>query len=196
MNDGNPSSAFQNIPEPDPGYLIATEHTQDSLDTRTALVIIVSDRAAQAESDGEPAPDDTARLVAELLEESGFSVDGIVTVRSKKSHIRKALETAVVGGSDLALTIGGTGVGPRDRTPAATRPVLDRLVPGIAQAIRISGMGCGCVEAATSCGIAGVSGSTVVVNVASSRAAIRDGMATLLPLVSHVVGQLHEASGD
>ena len=91
---------------------------------------------------------------------------------------------------DLVLTVGGTGVGPRDRTPEATRSVLDQLVPGIAQALRSSGLACGAVDACTSRGISGVSGSTVVVNLAASRAAVRDGMATLTPLISHVIAEL------
>ena len=138
--------------------------------------------------------EDTDRLVTELLVEAGFSVDGCLSVRSKKSQIRQAIETAVVGGVDLVLTVGGTGVGPRDRTPEATRSVLDQLVPGIAQALRSSGLACGAVDACTSRGISGVSGSTVVVNLAASRAAVRDGMATLTPLVHHVIDQLQKHS--
>ena len=92
------------------------------------------------------------------------------------------------------LTIGGTGVGPRDKTPEATRAVLDQMVPGVAQALRSSGQACGAVDACTSRGISGVSGSTVIVNVAASRAAVRDGMATLTPLVHHLVDQLQKSS--
>jgi len=121
---------------------------------------------------------------------AAFVVDAVVKVRSKRSQIRKAIETGVIGGADLVLTVGGTGVGPRDKTPEATRDLLDQAVPGIAQALRSSGLHCGAVDAAVSRGLSGVSGSTVVVNVASSRAAIRDGMATLTPLVHHLVDQL------
>lgn len=85
-------------------------------------------------------------------------------------------------------------MGPRDKTPEATRAVLDQMVPGVAQALRSSGQACGAVDACTSRGISGVSGSTVIVNVASSRAAVRDGMATLTPLVHHLVDQLQKTS--
>ena len=67
-------------------------------------------------------------------------------------------------------------------------------MPGIAQALRSSGLACGAVDACTSRGISGVSGSTVVVNLAGPRAAVRDGMATLTPLVHHVIDQLQKYS--
>lgn len=68
------------------------------------------------------------------------------------------------------------------------------MVPGVSQAIRSSGQACGAVDAATSRGICGVSGSTVVVNLAASRQAIRDGMATMNPLVSHLIADLNKVS--
>ncbi|MFP7366516.1 molybdopterin-binding protein [Corynebacterium callunae] len=168
--------------EPDPEYLKATEQEFVQSSQRRALVVLVRDHA--------PEDDETGRLVSELLVESGFNVDAVVQVRSKKSEIRQAIETAVVGGADLVLTIGGVGVGPRDKTPEATKAILDQHLPGIAQSLRSSGIACGAVDACVSRGISGISGSTVVVNLAPSRSAIRDGMATLTPLVHFVVDQL------
>ncbi|RSZ61287.1 MogA/MoaB family molybdenum cofactor biosynthesis protein [Corynebacterium hylobatis] len=179
------AAALLDTVEPDEAFLIAAEQEEVPQARRRALVVLISDHAIDA---GE----DTDRLVTELLIEAGFSVDAVVSVRSKKSQIRQAIETAVVGGVDLVLTVGGTGVGPRDRTPEATRGVLDQLVPGIAQALRSSGQACGAVDACTSRGISGVSGSTVVVNLAPSRTAVRDGMATLTPLVHHLIDQLQK----
>src|SRR5699024_3812836 len=181
------TSALLDVADPDEAFLLATEQEKAVPARRRALVVLVSDHVLGS---GE----DTDRLVTELLMEAGFAVDGVLSVRSKKSQIRQAIETAVVGGVDLVLTVGGTGVGPRDRTPEATRSVLDQLVPGIAQALRASGLACGAVDACTSRGISGVSGSTVVVNLAASRAAVRDGMATVTPLVHHRVEQLQEDS--
>ncbi|MCG7229311.1 molybdenum cofactor biosynthesis protein B [Corynebacterium minutissimum] len=181
------SRELDDVNEPDDAFLFASEKEQSVQAPRRALVVIVTDH-----------PDDTAqdtsRLAGELLAEADFTVDGAVIVRSKKSKIRQAIETGVVGGVDLVLTIGGTGVGPRDKTPEATRAVLDQMVPGVAQALRSSGQACGAVDACTSRGISGVSGSTVIVNVASSRAAVRDGMATLTPLVHYLVDQLQKSS--
>ncbi|SDG15648.1 molybdenum cofactor biosynthesis protein B [Pseudonocardia sp. WMMC193] len=150
-----------------------------------ALVVIVDDRVNHGE-----ARDRTGPLVAELLEEAGFVVDGAVSVPGEAVAIRNALNTAVIGGVDLVITVGGTGVSPRDVTSDATAGVLDRPIPGIAEAIRASGLAAGAVDAGLSRGLVGVSGSTLVVNLASSRAAVRDGMATLSPLVAHVIGEL------
>lgn len=181
------SHELDNVTEPDDAFLIASEQEQSVQAPRRALVVIVTDHPGDSAQD-------TSRLAGELLTEADFTVDGAVIVKSKKSKIRQAIETGVVGGVDLVLTIGGTGVGPRDKTPEATRAVLDQMVPGVAQALRSSGQACGAVDACTSRGISGVSGSTVIVNVASSRAAVRDGMATLTPLVHHLVDQLQKTS--
>lgn len=148
-----------------------------------AMVVVVDDRAGGH-------PDRIGPLVTELLEEEGFLVGGVVGVASEESEVRKALETAVVGGFDLVVTVGGTGVGPRDITPEVTEEILDQRLPGIAEALRSSGLTAGAVDSIVSRGHVGVSGSTVVANLAPSRAAIRDGMATLCPLVSYVVAQI------
>jgi molybdenum cofactor synthesis domain-containing protein len=150
-----------------------------------ALVVIVDDRVVHGEHD-----DKTGPLVTELLEETGFIVDGTVAVAGEMVDIRNALNTAVIGGVDLVVTVGGTGVSPRDVTPDATLGVLDRPIPGIAEALRASGLAAGAVDAGISRGLVGVSGSTLVVNLAGSRAAVRDGMATLSALVPHVIEEL------
>jgi molybdenum cofactor synthesis domain-containing protein len=150
-----------------------------------ALVVVVDDRVSHGERE-----DSTGPLVMELLEEARLVVDGVIVVPGDPVAIRNALNTAVIGGVDLVVTIGGTGVSPRDVTADATAGVLDRPIPGIAEAIRASGLAAGAVDAGLSRGLVGVSGSTLVVNLAPSRAAIRDGMATLTPLVAHVIAEL------
>ena len=151
-----------------------------------ALVVTVSDHLAHDE-DGW-----VGVLVTELLSEAGFAVDGSVTVPSDEPDIRTALNTAVIGGVDLVVTVGGTGVSPRDVTPDVTAEVIDRELPGIAQALRWSGMAAGVVDAVISRGLVGISGSTLVANIAPSRAAIRDGLATLIPLATHVISELSD----
>lgn len=150
-----------------------------------ALVVIVSDRLAHEESD-----DGTGALVTELLAEVGFAVNGIVLVPSDEIDIRNALNTAVIGGVDLVVTVGGTGVSPRDVVPDVTAEVLDRELPGVAEAVRWSGAVAGVMEAVASRGLVGVSGSTLVANIAGTRAAIRDGLATLAPLARYLIGEL------
>lgn len=163
--------------------MIGMERTAQRLGR--ALVVLVDDRVAQGEHD-----DTTGPLVGELLEEAGFIVDGTVAVAGEVTDIRNALNTAVIGGVDLVVTVGGTGVSPRDVTPDATLGLLDRPIPGIAEALRASGLAAGATDAGISRGVVGVSGSTLVVNLAGSRSAVRDGMATLTPLVQFVIEQI------
>ena len=150
-----------------------------------AMVVVVTDRLGGHE-------DAIGPLVTELLAEEGFLVGGVVGVAAEETEVRKALETAVVGGFDFVVTVGGAGVGPRDITPEVTEEILDKRLPGIAEAVRSSGLTAGAVDSIVSRGHVGVSGSTVVANLAPSRAAIRDGMATLCPLVSYVVAELSD----
>ena len=150
-----------------------------------ALVIVVDDRTAHGDEEDHSGP-----LVTELLGEAGFMVDGVVVVSSDEVEIRNALNTAVIGGVDLVVSVGGTGVTPRDVTPEATRDLLDRELLGISEALRASGLSAGIVDAGVSRGLAGISGSTLGVKLAGSRAAVRDGMATLGPLAAQVIAQL------
>ncbi|GAB3555373.1 molybdenum cofactor synthesis domain-containing protein [Actinopolyspora lacussalsi] len=177
-------------PDGDPSAATVSDMERNAQRLGRALVVVVDDRVAQSEQE-----DTTGPLVTELLEEAGFIVDGSVAVAGETVEIRNALNTAVIGGVDMVITVGGTGVSPRDVTPDATSGVLDRPVPGIAEALRASGLAAGAVDAGVSRGLVGVSGSTLVVNLAGSRAAIRDGMATLTPLVTHVIEQLSGIDG-
>ncbi|MGK2880266.1 MAG: MogA/MoaB family molybdenum cofactor biosynthesis protein [Mycobacterium sp.] len=150
-----------------------------------ALVVVVDDRTAHGDEEDHSGP-----LVTELLIEAGFVVDGVVVVSSDEIEIRNALNTAVIGGVDLVVSVGGTGVSPRDVTPESTVEILDRELLGISEALRASGLSAGIIDAGVSRGLAGISGSTLVVNLAGSRLAVRDGMATLNPLARNVIAQL------
>ncbi|OBI50724.1 molybdenum cofactor biosynthesis protein [Mycobacterium kyorinense] len=171
-------------PGSDHGYTVAAMEQRADLVGR-ALVVVVDDRTAHGDEEDHSGP-----LVTELLSEAGFVVDGVVAVAADEVEIRNALNTAVIGGVDLVVSVGGTGVTPRDVAPEATREILDRELLGIAEAIRASGLSAGVVEAGLSRGLAGISGSTLVVNLAGSRYAVRDGMATLNPLAAQIIGQL------
>ncbi|CAN5620077.1 MogA/MoaB family molybdenum cofactor biosynthesis protein [soil metagenome] len=166
------------------GYTVASMEQPHALMGR-ALIVVVDDRTAHGDDKDHSGP-----LVTELLSEAGFVVDGVVVVASDEVEIRNALNTAVIGGVDLVVSVGGTGVTPRDVTPEATVDILDRELLGIAEALRASGLSAGITDAGLSRGLAGISGSTLVVNLAGSRAAVRDGMATLNPLAIQIIGQL------
>ncbi len=170
-------------PRLDPRYTVAPMEQGAELVGR-ALVVVVDDRTAHGDEDH------SGPLVTELLTEAGFVVDGVVAVAADEVEIRNALNTAVIGGVDLVVSVGGTGVTPRDVTPEATLDILDREILGVAEAIRASGLAAGIMEAGLSRGLAGISGSTLVVNLAGSRYAVRDGMATLNPLATQLIGQL------
>jgi len=96
----------------------------------------------------------------------------------------------VDGGARVVLTTGGTGLTPTDRTPEVTRALLDREVPGIAEAIRAYGVGKGVPTAALSRGLAGVAGDCLVVNLPGSRGGVKDAIAVLEPLLLHAVEQV------
>lgn len=167
-----------------PGYTVSSMEQPEGPAGR-ALVVVVDDRRARGVEEDHSGP-----LVTELLDEAGFVVDGVVVVSADEVEIRNALNTAVIGGVDLVVSVGGTGVTPRDVAPEATSAILDREILGIAEALRASGLAAGCTDAGLSRGLAGISGSTLVVNLAGSRSAVRDGMATLCPLAAHVISAL------
>lgn len=174
---------------PDGPGITVSDMNMDAPVAGRALVVVVDDRTAHGEAD------QTGPLVTELLTEAGFLVDGVVVVSNDEVDVRNALNTAVIGGVDLVVSVGGTGMSPRDVTPDATAEVLDRELLGISEALRSSGLAAGSLDAGLSRGLAGVSGSTLVVNLAGSRAAVRDGMATLTPLAAHVIGELSSLDG-
>jgi molybdenum cofactor biosynthesis protein B len=154
-----------------------------------AVVVTVSDRSSAGER-----PDLSGPLAAELLAGLGFEVGPVVVVPDVVADVEAALRTAVRSGADLVVTTGGTGIAPRDVTPEATARVLDTVVPGIAEAIRAYS-GEAVPTSALSRGTAGVSGSTLLVNLPGSPGGVRDGVAVLTTVVGHALAQLRGA-GD
>ena len=148
-----------------------------------ARVIVASNRAAA----GVYADTSGPRLVAGLRE-LGCEVGEPVVVPAG-DPVAEALRAAVADGVDVVLTSGGTGVTPTDRTPEATRGLLDFEIPGIAEAIRAYSRD-RVPAAALSRGLAGVAGRTLVVNLPGSTGGAKDGLAVLGPLLAHTVDQI------
>ena len=119
----------------------------------------------------------------------GFAV-GEPVVRPDGEPVGDAISAAVAGGARVVLTTGGTGLTPTDRTPEVTRPLLDREVPGLAEAIRAAGVAKGVPTAVLSRGLAGVSGQALVVNLPGSRGGVKDALAVLEPVLVHAVEQI------
>src|SRR4051794_34473668 len=134
-------------------------------------------------------PDATRPVIVDWLREQGFAVDQSAVVPDG-APVGAAIAAAVAAGARVVLTTGGTGLTPTDRTPEATRGLLEREVPGIAEAIRAYGLAQGVPTAMLSRGLAGVVGETLVVNLPGSRGGVRDGLVVLAPVLRHAVEQV------
>ncbi len=150
---------------------------------RTAHVITVSDRGSRGEREDLSGP-----RAVERLREQGFET-ALSMVRDGADSVSVAIRTAIEEGADVVITSGGTGVGPRDLTPEGTAPLLTREIPGIAEELRRFGAS-KTPMALLSRGLAGVAGSTAVVNLPGSVKAVDEGMDVLLPILSHLLDQI------
>jgi molybdopterin adenylyltransferase len=155
---------------------------------RRAAVITVSSGVARGER-----PDESGAYLREGLQNLGFQVlppvvvpDGVEPLGSE---IRRLCDAEMV---DLLLTTGGTGLTPDDLTPEATRPLIAREVPGIAEMLRAAGS-TATPTAVLSRGVAGIRGKTLVVNLPGSLSAVREGLALLVPILTHVFELLEGA---
>jgi len=149
-----------------------------------AAVVVASNRAASGVYE-----DTTGPVIVDFLTGLGFATPAPVVVPDG-DPVGDAIRAAVADGARVVLTTGGTGLTPTDRTPEVTRPLLDREVPGLAEAIRAAGVAKGVPTAVLSRGLAGVSGSCLVVNLPGSRGGVKDALGVLEPVLLHAVEQV------
>ena len=150
-----------------------------------AAVLTVSDRVSRGEAE-----DRSGDTLAELLAADGYDVERRV-VPDEADQIAAAIEE-LASAARVVLTTGGTGLAPRDVTPEATRTVLQREAPGIAEALRADSIA-KTPHGLLSRGAAGVVGSTLVVNLPGSVGGCRDGYAVLQPALGHALSLLGDA---
>ncbi len=149
-----------------------------------AAVLTVSDGVSEGTRE-----DRSGALLAELLSGDGHDVERRVVPDERDEIVAALAELAAE--ADVVLTTGGTGLAPRDVTPEATGSVLDRLAPGISEAIRADAIR-RTPHGMISRGLAGVRGTTLVVNLPGSTGGCRDGYAVLRPALAHAVALLQE----
>ncbi|MEN6507898.1 MAG: MogA/MoaB family molybdenum cofactor biosynthesis protein [Smithella sp.] len=150
-----------------------------------AVVITVSDKGSQGKRQDLSGP-----AIAEMLAEAAVEVKHTLIIPDEVDQIQKAIiQFADVEKMDLILTTGGTGVSPRDLTPDATLKVLDKEIPGMAEAMRIASMKI-TPHAMISRAIAGIRGHSLIINLPGSPKGATENLAVVLPAIPHAIEKI------
>ena len=142
-------------------------------------ILTISDKGARGEREDRSGP-----AIREMIEAAGGEIVRAMIIPDEQDEIRAALIGWSDEGLELILTTGGTGFSPRDWTPEATKAVLDREAPGIAEAIRRAGME-KTPTAMLSRAVAGIRKRTLIVNLPGSEKAVRESLEAILPALPH-----------
>ena len=145
-----------------------------------ALVLTVSDGVSSGARG-----DRSGAALRRLLEQAGFEVEGRV-VPDEREQVANAIWDAVAGGTDLVVSTGGTGLGPRDVTPQATAPLLDYEVPGLAEEMRRAGLA-STPMSMLSRSLAGVRGQSLVLNLPGSERGATESLQAVLAVIPHAL---------
>ncbi|HOE79069.1 MAG TPA: MogA/MoaB family molybdenum cofactor biosynthesis protein [Smithellaceae bacterium] len=156
-----------------------------------AGIITVSDKGSQGQREDLSGP-----AIAQVLAGAGFTVSITIIVPDDIGQIANALiEMSDRERLDLILTTGGTGLSPRDLTPEATLKVLDKEIPGMAEAMRYSGMMV-TPHAMLSRAVAGVRGRSLIINLPGSPKGATENLAAVLPALAHAIGKIQGDQSD